>query len=209
MKCRTWPDLLVAHDRLKAVHDLGSRSTVRNTRKSFRSPRRSSPSRRFTPPSRIITITSPSSTPKLRKVCDPLKKSETRPAKSDPQTNGLEAQVRDWTTATLYRKAWKPYPIKPPACSPSLSPHHCPNSAPSASLKASSPCRMTSTPRCRKTFYRRLKANENPAGHRRIPLARVWRRQIIRPRFRCNPRPEQSGLLERERRFVLGNLGQT
>ena len=35
------------------------------------------------------------------------------------------------------------------------------------------PGKCTSTPRCRKTFCRRLKANENPAGHLRIPLARV------------------------------------
>jgi PIN domain nuclease of toxin-antitoxin system len=39
---------------------------------------------------------------------------------------------------------------------------------------------MTSTPRCRRTFCRRLKANENSAGYLRIPLARVRRRQIVR-----------------------------
>src|ERR1017187_7520489 len=54
------------------------------------------------------------------------------------------------------------------------------NCVPAALPKASSPCRMTSTPRCLKTCCWRLKANENPAGHLRIPLARVRRREIIR-----------------------------
>src|ERR1035441_7272537 len=104
-------------------------------------------------------------------------------------------------TDTFCRKARKLCPKKPPACLP-FSRRRWHTCVPAALPKASSPCRMTSTPRFLKTCCRRLKANENPAGHLRISLARVRRREIVRRRFRCDSQPGQFIPPQREKHLI-------